>query len=304
MSEITISMEFLSGVLGTPVGELSKALKKDDSDELKPQKEIEKFISTGITKKLKDAESAAHDEGHGRGTRESLSKKEKELKEKFSLKSKSIDEMFAEIQERKSESSGQNGQMTDEDVKASELYVKTVGDLQAQLKEKETEIQTIRDDQAKAELDSLIDSISEKVYVSEDAKSFVRPKTQEIAENLKRDYKDKFRNKVKWGRDKDGNAIPVDEKGKPLTDDYRNPISPEKLAFDVMSGMYETATSEQRDAPGIATQNGGGGNNNFAHVRTEADAQREFNRHRNDPEKLKELKTHVNKLAEDGVLAN
>src|SRR5687768_2307656 len=88
---IEISEEFLSDVLGTTEGEITEALK--DGENWKPEAEIHSFIKTKIDERLHKAKTASRLEGHGRGAKESLTKKEKELKERLGVEGNTIEEI-------------------------------------------------------------------------------------------------------------------------------------------------------------------------------------------------------------------
>ena len=84
MSEINIPMELVASVLGTDPGVLAESLKSADGN-LKPTSEIEGFLKEHFGKKLNEVKRSGIDEGYGRGKKESLTSKEKELAQKFEI---------------------------------------------------------------------------------------------------------------------------------------------------------------------------------------------------------------------------
>src|SRR5690606_34311470 len=92
--QIEINLDFLSSVVGTDPGELSKALKLDE--EGKPtveSSEIQALLKAKFEEKIKNIQRTARDEGHGRGKRESLEQIEKEFAEEWGIDKAPLKEM-------------------------------------------------------------------------------------------------------------------------------------------------------------------------------------------------------------------
>src|SRR5688572_27936183 len=114
---VNVSEEFLADVLGTTVEEITNSLK--DGETLKPQEEDESFLKTsfdGLTGKIRHKFKK---EGYSWGEKESLTKKGKELKEKFGVEGDTIEEIVENVIETKTTKSS----LTPDDVKNSEIYL-------------------------------------------------------------------------------------------------------------------------------------------------------------------------------------
>lgn len=258
MDSIPISVEVLANVLGTKPGEITDAL-KDAEDSWKSQSEIDKFLKAGIGDKLKNIRKEGFDEGHGRGTRESLSIKEKELSKKYGVKADNLEALVEQIFDKAKAGSSEG--LNDDAIKASEFFQNAVAKLNKKLEAKDEEVQTlqqrIHSEALERELSKLVDST-----LGNEEAGFVLPEDSEIRETQKNLYMQQLKSKS-WKMTEDG-LVPVDDKGKALQDDTYNNISATDLAVSLAKRQFPQAKGKPRSAPQVQTgKPGSGGDNKF-----------------------------------------
>jgi len=304
MNTIPVSVEVLAGILGKPAGSLSDALKADG--EWKAQSEIDSHVKATFNEKLKSIRKEGHDEGHGRGKRESLSEKEKELREKYGLKSQTLDELFEEVKAGQGPGSGN---LDEESIKASPIFQDAVKKLQDKIREKDNEFKTFQETVRSRELHASLKELATKVVTSKENK-FVLPEDPTIQETQIELYLELLKKRA-WKKAEDGTLVPLSDKGDDqLKDDSFNPISGTEYARQIAQRMFIQAKGEQREAPGVNTKppaNGTGSNGangqsyNFPAFKTRAEAMERI-RATKDPAELDALQTHINSLKEAGTL--
>jgi len=299
MNTIPVSLEVLATVLGTTSGSLSDALKADEKEEWKPQTDIDAYFKTTFNTKLKSVRKEGHDEGHGRGTRETLSTKEKEIKDRFGLKGQTLDELFEEVrQASKDAGSG----LTDEAVRNHPAFKDAVEKLQKKVQEKDTEIKTIQESVRTKEIHGSLRDMAMKIIGDEKLK-FILPEDQSIRETQVELFLDLLK-KNPWKKEDGGELIPL--KGdEPLKDDSYNPVSGFDYARGIAQKMWPQAKAESRTAPGVNTKAPNGQTQpntvSFPRFATREEALSHISTVK-DPAQLDALKVHIEGLVKEGVL--
>jgi len=303
MNTIPVSVEFLAGVLGTQPGVLSGALKADGKDELKPQSEIDSYLKEAITTKFKDLRKEGHDEGHGRGTRESLSKLEKANKEKYNLKSDSLEDQLEEIiQITKSKSS--KTELGEDAIRQSPLFLETVKKFEADLLAKDEEVQTIQTKVREQDLNRSLRAMATSIVESEENK-FLLPEDDTIKKTQIDLYVNLLKSK-QWKKDGE-NLIPLGDDKKPLKDDSFNPVSADNFATSIAKTMFPQSKGEARSAPKVGTQppaagaSGTDGGFTIPDFKTKQEAIAHI-RTLKDPKEMEAVKEYVTKLDAQGAL--
>lgn len=256
MDSIPISLEVLARVLGTQPGVLSGALKADDEN-WKPQSDIDDYLKVQLNDKLKSVRKEGHDEGHGRGTRESLSTKEKEIRDKYELKGNTMDDLFAEVLE-KAKKGSEGGTLDEESIKQSEIFQAMVTKLNGKVEARENELNQIKERVQSESLERSLRDLATTVLQSDKSK-FVLPENEEIKETQVNLYLQQLKS-MKWKKTDDG-LVPLDDKGEVLQDDSFNNVSASDLALNLAKRQFPEAKGEQRSAPGAQTKQPGANGN-------------------------------------------
>lgn len=302
MNVVPVSLEVLATVLGTEPGSVSDALKADDN-EWKPQADIDAYFKNTFNTKLKSVRKEGHDEGHGRATRETLTAKEKEIREKYGLKGNTLDELLEEMSSNKGEG---KSDLDEESIKAHPFFQSTVQKFQDKIREKDQEVKTIQEGVRVKEMEgelrklatSIVDNKENKFLIPEDP---ANPAVRQMQIDL---YFEQLK-KGKWKVD-EGKLLALNDKGDDiLKDDSYNPISSEAYAKSIAERMFPKAKGEQREAPGVHTKpNGSNGNGsafNFPKFKDQAEAMAYIGK-TTDPKELDALQEHIQALKAEGAL--
>jgi len=297
METIQISMEVLAGLLGTTSGSIADAL-KSDGDNAKPQTEVDSWVKSALGEKFKTLRTEAHNEGHGRGTKEALSAKEKELREK-GFKGATIDEMLAEASKVEP-----GKELTDEVIKGSEIFKKAVEKLEQKVQEKAKEVETLVQRQNEEKLNSYLTSLVEQTLKDEKS-NFVLPEDQTVAQNQIRLFVDQLK-KNPWHM-KDGKYQPLAPNGEdPLKDDLYNVIGAESYISSEAAKMFVRAKSQQRSTADMNGKRPGEQKDEGGFTIPEFKNKQEAFEHIGKITDLKELeavKVHIQGLVDSGKLA-
>lgn len=295
---IQISEEFLANVLGTSPGEITDALK--DGEELKPAAEVESFLKTKFDEALYRAKKSGHKEGLGRGQKESLTIKERELKDRFGVDGTTIDEVIDNI----IETVKTNSKINPDDVKNSEVFLSETKRLKQIIAEKEEELAKTATTYAKKE--TLRAAKEHGVRLLKE-KNFVLPDDDEIATNML----DVLFSKLEDEDTRlsiDGNKIVVlDANGRPK----ENEQGTKDITFDdhltgIAKKFFKQAVADTRKSP--ANKNAGdekGGapsSGDLPEIKSRDDLFKVMNELRGDPEKMKAVKAHYDKMVEEGTI--
>ncbi len=295
---IEVSEEFLASVLGTSQGEITEALK--DGEEFKSQAEIEGFVKSKIDELVYQAKKKGHTEGHGRGFKESLTAKERELKEKYGVDGKDIDEIF----ESAVEAAKTTSQSNPEDVKNSEVYINDTKKLKQIIEEKDNEIVSIKKGFERTETFRGARQYGEKLLKDQ---NFVLPDDDDIANNLIATIFEKLEDDNTKIATVDGKLVVLDANGKPK----ENEAGTKDITFDdhlisTAKRYLKVAVADDRKSPGNKKKEGEREDDptDFPEIKSNADFMRELNALKGKPEEMLKLKDHYQKLVEDGKISD
>jgi hypothetical protein len=293
---IEISEEFLASVLGTDAGEITEALK--DGDSVKPQDEVEAWIKSKYDEAIYRAKKSGHTEGHGRGLRESLTSKERELKEKFGVEGKTIDEVIDNV----IGSVQANSKASPDDVKNSEVYINETKRLKAIIAEKEAELEGAKSSFTKAETLRAARAHGEKLLK---AKNYVLPDDEEIANTLVSTLFEKLEDDNTRLSLADGRIVVLDKDGRPK----ENESGTKDLTFDDLfeqkaRKFFKVAAADDRKSPANKKTEGDDPKpaGDMPELKSRNDLITELNKLKGDPDKMQALKAHYDKLVEDGQI--
>lgn len=294
MDTVNISLEFLASVLGTTPVEITDTLKSEDG--WKSQSEIDKYFKSAFQDKLKAVRKEGHDEGHGRGTRESLSSKEKEIQKKFGLEAGDMDSLVQQIFEKAKGKGGQ--EMTEDDIKSSEFFQNAIAKLNKKLEAKEGEVQALQTRIQSEALDRNLRQLATSILDNEEA-GFVLPEDQSIRETQFNLYMQQLKSN-KWKITDDG-ILPVDDKGNVLQDDTFNNITAKDLAVSLAKKQFPQAQGKPRKAPSIQTGKPAGGTDGktytFPQLKTFADVTNHMTK-LTDTDEINAFEAHVKEIAD------
>lgn len=245
-------MEFLAGLTGISQGELSKAL-KTETEELKSPEEIQSFLSDHFKKKL----SSAKNEGHGRGTRESLTKLEKQLAEEWEIEHKegmTIQEM-AGAWASKSQKPGSSSKLTPESVKAHDVYV---NDMKAEIAKRTALEDQFNQFKTGVEQKELHSFVSGQALPILEKHKFALPEKQNIKETQFNSFMSDLTSGAQFKKNEKGEPIVLDKEGNPLRNDLMNEISYEDYVISKASNWFDKRKDDGRTSPGAQSQQPGG----------------------------------------------
>lgn len=256
--------EVLQGLLTQAYGlseEGVASLYNEEKTELLPDA-YEKILESDRVRisKFKADEKKIREESYGRAKREVMSDYEKQIREKYQLQSdKQGVELIDDLVESY-RSQGGGGDLTDEQIKKSKLFLdyveNTKKEYQTKLDEKENELVKFKAEVAEKETwytakeaaNAILESL--KPILPEDATK---------ANQWKNIYLNELRSLKREMRD--GKIILLDEDGKDLQDGHGNRISFEAKAKEIAEKYFEFAEGNQRGNPNGG--NGGGGQRKF-----------------------------------------
>lgn len=259
--DVTLSVEFLGQLTGKDPGELSEALK--NGEELKPSEDIQSYLSSVIGEKLKVTRKAGYDEGHGRGTRESLTNLEKQLAEEWEIpyeKGKTtVKDLTSAYLEKNQKPGSGSTKLTPELIKASDVYRNDLKALMDQKAALENEFVTFK---TNTEKEKVLGVAKSKAMALFEKHSFKLPENQKIRENAISGFMmDLTKNVQQFKLNDDGNDITemIGSNGVPLEDAMMNKIGFEDHVVNTAKGWFEIVKSDGRQSPGAGSQTGGGG---------------------------------------------
>ena len=294
---IEVSEEFLASVLGTDPGELTEALK--DGETLKPQSEVEAYIKSKFDEVTYRAKKNGHTEGLGRGTKESLTIKERELKEKFGVEGKTIDEVIDNIIEGVKTST----KASPDDVKNSEVFINETKRLKQIIADKDAEMEGTKSTFAKAE--TLRAARESGLKILKD-KKFVLPDDEDIAGTLLETLFEKLEDQDTRLSISDGKIVVMDANGRPKENENgTKDISFEDHLTNKAKKFFKIAVADDRKSPANKNTDkpdGGGSDPDLPQIASRQDLMRELNNLRGQPDKMTALKAQYDKMVEDGSI--
>lgn len=233
----------MSRLLKIDSGAISLAVK--NGEDLKPQPDIDSFIETSLQERINSERRDARDEGHGRGKRETLSVKEKELREKFDLKGATIDEMFTEYGERNQVVPD----MSPDEVRKTDIYKNDVGKLRDQVKTLEASNSSIIADHKAKDVMSKIRDRSAPIL---EKYKFVLPEDVLIRDNILKTIFNGITSKgYTVALDENDEFVIQDEDGNvKMNDKTVQPVTFEERFVDTARGYLTTAKSDDRQNAG------------------------------------------------------
>lgn len=302
-----ILLEVMGDVLGTSPGAVRQALIDGDGEDakLKSDDTVKTWITNAFQDKFKKIESKAHDEGHGRGKRETLTSLEKSLAEKFEVEKGSVEEMFESYAAKKAGNKSKD--ITPDDVKASEFFKKTVTDLKAETQKVQTEFddykaKTTRSDTAAVVRSKVIDMLNK-----EDNK-FILPASETVQKSLTDSVISRLMgenlNVIKSDTGEVDEIVVLGEDGKTVKqDDKFNPIKFDALAMSTLKQFYEVGQTNPRHRMPGNTQSRSKDPKTFSfgQPKSREEAFRHLRSIR-DPEESRAYNEYIKELTEAGTI--
>lgn len=250
---VNVSEELLADVLGTTVEEITKSLK--DGETLKPQEDVDAFLRQsfdGLTAKVRHKFKK---EGYSWGEKESLTKKGKELKEKFGVEGDTIDEIVDAVIEQRSKKS----QLSPDDVRNSEIFQSEVKKLKDIIKQKDEDLSNQKNSFEKSETLRLakeygLKFLKEKNYVLDDDADILEEKLENLFSKLEDDSTRLSREGSK--------IIILDQNGRPK----ENEQGTKELSYEDLLGLkakryFKQAVADNRKSPANKNKEEGGNDN-------------------------------------------
>lgn len=254
-----ILIGFASKTLGMTEQQVAELVKTDEG-ELKP--DALKLLIAEDKKRIdarKAKETEMFDNGHSKGVSETMSKFEKEVKDKygFNSDSKGVD-LIAEIIEKNAKPGGKV-ELTPEAIKKSSTYIDAINKLKA---DNETAINSVKQDYEakigdfqKKEAYRTVGEAADKIVNSLNP---IFSKNLDVAANQRKQIHKELQSK-NFQLNDDGKIVPLKPDGKPLEDDHGHPVSFETVVRNVTTGLFDLNESSSRGSGGDEGAGGGGG---------------------------------------------
>lgn len=252
--DITISVEFLAGLIGYSPDDLSEAVKKENSDELKGPKEIESLVSTALQTKFKTTRKSGFDEGHTRGKSESLTKLEKELAQEWDIPyedGKTVKDLAQSWLEKQSKPG--SSKLTPESVKAHEVYV---NDMKTEIQKRtalETEFQNYKSEISQKETVSVIQK-NAMALLKEN--NFALPEDETIQANQISGFITSLTKDKNFVLEGEAVKSILDSNKNPVKDSLMNDVSFKDLVLQTGKGWFSVKNGDDRTSPGATTAPG------------------------------------------------
>ena len=236
-------MEELYGVFASLTGKTRDSV----ADELKEgtAAEVEALLSNAIKAKV----SAAREEGHKRGLKDTKTEVEKKLSTKFNIDSYSdLDDLVSKIQIPKPETT----QNTPEDIRKSKIYIDDLQALKEAKKAIEAEFSTYKSNIQTEKLRGQIRDIGVKVLKDN---KFKLPANEKIANRLLTEFVNDLMNHADY--EFSGDDVLVLKKGEKerLKDELHNTLSFSDVAQNIAATIFEKDTSGAMP-PNVSTTGG------------------------------------------------
>lgn len=297
MDEILIPLGVVASALNLDAGELSKLAKTGAAD-AENHAAIAEGLKAAYTSTLERTKTGAFDEGHGKATRESLSAKEREIRNKFpTVQGKTLDEMF----ENATKIGGSTDWTKDPNV-AREL-----SDREAKIQAKDQELKETQAKYARELATFKMRTMVPNILSEAGYQLPTDPKKQEKLLGLL--YNEMTANGVDI-RENGTDLLPWDtaKDSQVKTSDYKA-VTLKDWTIQHADSIFDKGKPTPHRAPGNRepeVPKGGDGKYDFAGVNDWATVYAEGNKiHPNDPdarERRTALDAHVRKLQEAGTL--
>jgi len=246
--------EFLTALLGqtlnVPAEKVTSLFANEEGTELKPEALTEILeLNTKKVAGFKAENQTYFDNGMKKATKEVLSDREKEIKEKYGVTSDKVGlELIDEIISAKSVKSKD---MDPDKVKSSPEYIKLQDEMTNKVKAIETEWKEKLDLKEKEYADEKTFSIVDK-KADEILAGFALPEDQKLRANQRKLIVDELK-KYKY-QDNNGEFVILDENGKVLEDGHGNRVNFKTFVENGAGKYWPKLEGEKRS--------GSGGNNN------------------------------------------
>ena len=262
--EINFVTEFVGKTIGTPASEAASLLfelKEDGSGELKAEALPELLKKDADRVKIfKDAETKAHDKGFNKAKGEALTKFESDLKEKYGISTdKQGVDLIETIVSEKVKSQG--GELDDEKIKRSSLYLNTVDKLTKEKTEAVAlEAKKYTDLENSIKKETTFKSVAQRIQGALDELKPILPegklpdgktKAQIQIERFIKDLGSEFE-----FEEKDGKLLIIKD-GKVQEDNHGHMIDFKELVKERASTLWDFHQGESRQGTGNNNDQGG-----------------------------------------------
>lgn len=244
MENVNISVELLASVLGTDAGVLAESLKNADGN-------LDGFVKENFTKRIGSIRKEGLDEGYGRGKREGLSSKEKELAAKYEIGdfSGGMDNLLDAILEKNT----QKSKLNPDTVRTSEIYINDLKQKSDEALKYKTELKQYKEAVESEKIKGIVNKAALSIIENQENK-YVLPSNDVIKGNLVNTFLESiWKDGVKYDI-KDGKILGVmDKEGTLLRDEMQQPMTYESYVRKIAEGYFEVSQSDNRQTPGAKT---------------------------------------------------
>jgi DNA-binding MarR family transcriptional regulator len=240
MDKVTISVEFLSSVLGTDVGSF-------------PQEEaqIEGFLKGEIVKKLDAAKRTGKDEAFGRAKRETAEELEKKIAEKLGVEKSDLDKMVDAYMEKNKASF----KADPKDIRNSDVYIE---DMKSE-KQKYVELEKLKNDElTKIQKQSITEKLKTKAIELITEGGYVLPEDRVKRENQIDLFISNILNSNDFKPLEDGKKFQVlDKDGNPVRNDVHAELDFDTFFTGKANSYFDVSKTDGRKAPENKTDQNG-----------------------------------------------
>lgn len=251
-----ISLEVLANVLKTEPGVLAESLKNAEKPEA--------VLNGIIQKRMDEVRKTGHDDGYGRGKRESLSALEKELAKKHEITEyEGIEGLVNGIIEKHTSHS----KLNPDDVRKSEIFLNEMRVKDDLIKQSKADLKKFKEEVEFNHQKTIVNDAALKVITNPENK-FRLPENEDVKNTHVNTFLQSLWTGVKYDI-KDGKIIGVldADKGDIIRDADYKPLSAEDFVKSKAQSYFEIMQGDPgRSGTGNTTQaaNGGGSTVNYA----------------------------------------
>lgn len=283
-----ISLEVVANVLKTEPGVLAESLKNAEKPEA--------VLNGIIQKRLDEVRKTGHDDGYGRGKRESLSALEKELAKKHEIAEyEGIEGLVNGIIEKHTS----HNKLNPDDVRKSEIFLNEMRVKDDLIKQSKADLKKFKEEVEFNHQKSIVNNAALKV-ISNPENKFRLPENEEVKTNHVNTFLQSLWSGVKYDIKEDKIIGVLDaEKGEIIRDAEYKPLSAEDFVKQKAQSYFEIMQGDPgRSGTGNTTQpaNGGGSTVNYA---TKDDFMHAYLTE-TDPNKLEAMRAFESKKIQSG----
>ena len=251
-----ISLEVVANVLKTEPGVLAESLKNAEKPEA--------VLNGIIQKRLDEVRKTGHDDGYGRGKRESLSALEKELAKKHEIAEyEGIEGLVNGIIEKHTS----HNKLNPDDVRKSEIFLNEMRVKDDLIKQSKADLKKYKEEVEFNHQKSIVNNAALKVITNPENK-FRLPENDEVKTNHVNTFLQSLWSGVKYDIKEDKIIGVLDaEKGEIIRDAEYKPLSAEDFVKQKAQSYFEIMQGDPgRSGTGNTTQaaSGGGSTVNYA----------------------------------------